>query len=95
MNLIGLLIVVAVITLLAICLKKAGCLPGRSRRVRLANIAEGRHVTGNITKKLDAVPAERWVLCKFGSDVDHVNIAGAADIPLGVITTSAKRSNRK
>lgn len=86
MNLIGLLIVVAVIALLTICLMKAGCIPGRNRRIRLANIAEGRHVTGNITKKLDAVPAERWVLAKFGSDVDHVNIAGAADIPLGVIT---------
>jgi hypothetical protein len=51
---------------------------------------KGGTVTGNISKKLDAVPAERWVLVKFGSDVDHVNIAGAADIPLGVITDIAE-----
>ena len=38
----------------------------------LANIAEGVHGDGNITKKVDAVQALRHVLVKIGSDADHV-----------------------
>lgn len=62
----------------------------RSGVIRLANIAEGRHSTGNLSKKADAVIATRYLLVKFGTDVDHIALAGAADIPLGVCTDLAE-----
>jgi hypothetical protein len=60
----------------------------RNGRVRLANIAEGTH-DGNITKAVDAVITERFLLCKVGSASDRVAVAGAADTPIGVITDEA------
>src|ERR1043165_2609897 len=58
---------------------------GRPKTVRLANIAEGTH-DGNITKAVDAAITERFLLAKIGSAADRVAVAGAADIPIGVIT---------
>lgn len=57
--------------------------------VFLANIAEGTH-EGGITKAVDAVIAERFLLGKIGSAADRVAICGAADTPLGVITDEAE-----
>jgi|GEM_PF-1357186 len=57
-------------------------------RVRLANIADGSH-DGNITKAVDAAITERFLLAKIGSAADRVAVAGAADIPIGVITDEA------
>ena len=51
-----------------------------------ANIAEGVHGDGQITKKADGAITTRYLLAKIGSDIDHVDLAGTADIPLGVIT---------
>jgi hypothetical protein len=59
------------------------------RLVGLANIGEGRHTTGNITKLTDAAITERYRLAKVGSDANHVAVAGAADLPIGVITDEA------
>jgi hypothetical protein len=85
MNLMGLLIVVATVALLAICLKGSGCLPGRTRRVRLANIGEGRHATGIINRKSDAAITERYRIVMVGSDANHIAITTAiTDIPLGI-----------
>lgn len=53
------------------------------------NTGEGMHDTGNITRKTDAAVATRYLLAKIGTDVDHVNIAGAADTPIGVFTDEA------
>lgn len=61
----------------------------RSRSVRLANIAEGVHGTGNITKAADAAITERYLLGKIGSASDRVAVCGAADTPIGVITDEA------
>jgi hypothetical protein len=61
---------------------------GRSRTVYLANIAEGTH-DGNITKGTDAAITERFLRGKIGSAADRVAVAGAADIPIGVITDEA------
>ncbi len=56
----------------------------------LANIAEGVHGDGNITKKVDAVQALRHVLVKIGSDADHVAVTTAdTEIPLGVCDDEA------
>jgi hypothetical protein len=54
----------------------------------LANIAEGTH-HGSITKKTDAAIATRYLLGKFGTDVDHVAVCGASDMPLGIISDEA------
>lgn len=52
---------------------------------KLANIAEGTHPTGCITKLADAVQATRNVLVKFGSDADHVAVTTACtEVPIGV-----------
>jgi hypothetical protein len=56
--------------------------------VTLANIAEGTHA-GNLTKATDVVITERFLLAKVGSASDRVNVAGAADTPIGVITDEA------
>jgi hypothetical protein len=60
----------------------------RAKSVRLANIAEGTH-DGNITKNTDAVITERFLLAKIGSASDRVNVCGAVDTPIGVITDEA------
>lgn len=59
----------------------------RDRGTRcFANIAEGRHLDGRITKLADAAIASRWLLVKFGTDADHVDLCGATDVPIGVCT---------
>src|SRR3954468_5213718 len=57
-------------------------------KVRLANIAEGSH-EGNITKAVDAVITERYLLAKVGSASDRVAACGAVDTPIGIITDEA------
>jgi hypothetical protein len=61
---------------------------GSSDTVLLANVAEGTH-DGNITKAVDAVITERFLLAKIGSASDRVAVAGAVDTPIGVITDEA------
>jgi hypothetical protein len=56
--------------------------------VGMANIAEGTR-QGGITKFTDAAHTLRFLLVKFGSDANHVAIAGAADTPWGVCTDEA------
>src|SRR4051794_39946556 len=60
----------------------------QNARVRLANIADGAH-DGNITKETDVAITERFLLAKIGSAANRINIAGAADTPIGVITDEA------
>lgn len=52
------------------------------------NIAEGTHA-GTIRKLADAAIATRNLLFKFGSDVNHIAVAGASDIPLGTVEDEA------
>lgn len=58
-----------------------GCTP-------LVNIAEGTH-EGSLTKKADAAITTRYLLVKFGTDVNHVAINTDGDKPLGVCTDEA------
>src|SRR4051812_20443835 len=55
------------------------------RRVCLANVAEGTHA-GRITKGVDAIITERFLLAKIGSAANRIAVCGAADSPIGVIT---------
>jgi len=55
----------------------------------IANIAAGTH-QGAITRKVDAAITTRYLLAKEGTDDDHVDKCGAADIPIGVMTDEAK-----
>lgn len=58
--------------------------------IPLANIAEGVHGDGNITKKSDAAMATRHVLVKIGSDIDHIAVTTACtEVPLGVCNDEA------
>lgn len=50
-----------------------------------ANVATGTHA-GGITKNLEQAASTRYLLGKPGSSVAEVNLCGAADQPLGVIT---------
>jgi hypothetical protein len=62
----------------------------RRRRISLANIAEGVHADGCITKLADAAQATRHVLVNIGSDIDHVAVTTAStEIPLGVCDDEA------
>lgn len=82
----GILVIVATISLLAICLKAARAeRRAPLRRVRLANVGEGRHATGIINRKADAAITERYRMVKVGSDANHIAITAAiTDQPLGV-----------
>lgn len=51
----------------------------------LANIAEGTH-EGAITKLADAAITTRFLLVKFGTNVNHIAANDASDCPLGVCT---------
>lgn len=57
--------------------------------IALANIAEGTHGNGVITRKTDAAITTRYLIGKIGSDAAHVAVAGAADVPLGIIEDEA------
>lgn len=59
-----------------------------TKMVHCANIAEGQHA-GTITYKTDAAITTRFLVGKIGTDAAHIAVAGAADIPLGVITDEA------
>lgn len=63
--------------------------PSRLGLVPSCNIAEGTHEGGLLTKKADAALATRFLLVKFGSDVDHIAVNGANDRPLGVARDEA------
>lgn len=53
-----------------------------------AQLDPGTH-EGNITKKSDAVISSRYLLAKFGTDVDHIDLCTQATIPIGIITDEA------
>lgn len=77
--------VMVTVSLMLICLHRAGALPGQARRARLANIAEGRHMNGIITRLADAAITERYRLVMVGTDANHIAITTAiTDKPLGV-----------
>lgn len=59
------------------------------RLIPLANIAEGTHAGGCVTRKTDGAITTRFLLAKVGSDGDHVTTAGVSDIPIGVIEDEA------
>jgi hypothetical protein len=54
----------------------------------MGNPAVGIH-EGPIAKLADEAITDRNLLGKFGSDVDHVALCGAAELPLGVIEDEA------
>lgn len=60
----------------------------RSSRIHLANIAEGTHGGGILSKRADAAVA-RYRLLKFGTDVDHVAYSGAGEVALFLATDDA------
>lgn len=49
-----------------------------------ANIGEKTHDCA-ITRRADAVLAQRFLIVKHGSDANHAAVAGAADMPLGTV----------
>lgn len=59
-------------------------------RYEFANIGEGTYQTGNMSRLADAALATRHLCVKVGSDVNHVAVAAAADIALGVSNDAAE-----
>jgi len=51
-------------------------------RARAHNVGEGTHERA-ISKTADNAIATRYLLAKFGTDADHIDKCGAADLPLG------------
>ena len=61
-----------------------------SGSVRLANIAEGVHGDGQLTKLTDAAITGRFRVVKFGSDAAHVAVAAGTDAGvLGICSDEA------
>ena len=48
------------------------------------NVNEGRHANGVVSRTLDAT-ATRYLVAKYGTSATNVGLAGASDVPLGVI----------
>ncbi len=82
MNILSIVLFILACALLTWALRK---LSSRGNRQRLANSAD-KHLTGNITKKATAAIAIRYTFVKFGADVDHIAVAGTADIAIGSCT---------
>lgn len=90
----ALLLLIAAVALLAVVRWRTADLLNFVRRVfglqksiQLANAITAINITpkGRATYLADAIFASRYLLCKPGSDANHIAIAGAADIPLGVV----------
>jgi len=61
-----------------------GFIGRRKKYIHAANVGEGCHNKGKLTKKADAAIATKYLLVKVGTDADHVAACGATDRPLGV-----------
>ncbi|MEK9752266.1 MAG: hypothetical protein VW338_03515 [Rhodospirillaceae bacterium] len=77
------------IILMAAAIILLGAFLQKPARLLAANIAEGTHRDGR-QKRVDAVVSTRFLLAKAGSDVDHVDICGASDQPVGVMNDEAE-----
>ena len=66
----------------------------RKPTIYLANIAEGTHDRGIISKKTDAALALRHLCVKRGTDDDHIAVSGAGDEALGVCQDEADAAER-
>lgn len=82
------LLIIGLLAVLAIGL--AVLFRKRTGKVRLANIAEGVHGEGALTKLTDAAITGRFRVVKFGSDAAHIAVAVATDTaPLGICPDEA------
>lgn len=81
-----LLLIIGVLALAGLTLL---CARPASPRWEVSNIAEGTSETGNRSYLADAVFSARHLVVKVGSDANHVDLAGTADIALGVIDDQA------
>jgi len=66
-------------------------LPPREQGLVLANFNSAEHLNGKITYTADAAftytgLSQRFLIAKIGTDDYHINLAGAADEPIGVCT---------
>lgn len=82
------LVVVALVALAALVSSMAKGFRRPHGLLQLCNVAEGTHA-GQIRKLTDAAVSARNLVCKHGSDGDHVALCGATDIPFGVMTDEA------
>lgn len=78
-------LVAAIAAIAAIGDRLLGC-----PRFEFANIGEGTYQTGNMSRLADAALSTRHLCVKIGSDVNHVAVAAAADIALGVANDAAE-----
>jgi hypothetical protein len=81
-------IMLAILAILAVALvvQHARGFSNPPRVLRLANLGVSEHDTGIISLYADAVPAQRYLLVKQGSDATHFALCGAADRPLGPVS---------
>lgn len=61
----------------------------KSGLVDFANVAEGTHEGGNISRLADAAITDRFLVGKIGTDINHVALCGTGDIPIGIIEDEA------
>jgi hypothetical protein len=61
-------------------------LPPPQGKLLLANFNSTEHLEGKISKIADNPFTLRFLIAKVGSDINHIDLAGAADEPLGVCT---------
>ena len=54
-------------------------------KLSAANVAEGTHADGQLTKVLDAAVTDRYLLGKIGDSATDIDICGASDKPLAII----------
>lgn len=62
----------------------------RGPRYEFCNIAEGTYPDGCMSRLADVALTRRHLLVKIGTDINHVAINTASDIPLGVVDDEAE-----
>lgn len=83
-----LLVLLSIVAIVGLLFLQTRGFRAAPRVLRLANIGVSQHV-GSFTKRADAALATRFLLVKQGTDVNHIAVAGAADIAYGVATDEA------
>lgn len=93
MQLVGCLIIAAMLIPLAVAFVRAAPKSASLRSLRRAfgspvnpifnAFNDGTHGDGKISRRADAAHSYRHLLVKTGSDADHIAVAGASDAPLG------------
>lgn len=75
------LLLVAAVAIIAFAWRRVN----ERNKFYMANIGEGVHEGGRDSLFADNAFATRYLVCKRGTDAEHIDVCTASDVPLGVV----------